>query len=417
MTLFEVSGAVLTAVAIFGYINHRFIRLPDTLGTTVVGLVASLVLLLFGFSGSGVRQAQALIQHIDFSEVVFHGLLGLLLFAGSLHVNFSELKTRLLPIFLLATLGVVSSTLVVGYGLHYGLLLAGQPIPLLHCLVFGALISPTDPIAVLGILKKAGAPKNVELKITGESLFNDGTAVVAFLLLLGLASGKGAPTVGGTMLLLVKEVAGGIGLGLLLGWGVVRLLRDVDSYLVEILTTLAAAIGGYGLAEALHVSAPLTVVVAGLMVGNKGATRAMSEATREHLFSFWTLLDEILNLVLFGLIGIMILALSFGLENIVAAAIAIPVVLIARWLSVVVSLGLSRVERGSEPHAVKVLTWGGLRGGISIALALSLPQLEGRPMLITASYAVVLFSLLVQAPTLGPLIERLRREDAVPGRR
>ncbi|MCW7540495.1 sodium:proton antiporter [Aquabacterium sp. A7-Y] len=416
MTLFQVSGAVLTAVAVFGYINHRFIRLPDTLGTTVVGLVASLVLLAFGFNESGaVAQAQKFVQHIDFSEVVFHGLLGLLLFAGSLHVNFSELKTRLLPIFLLATLGVVSSTLVVGYGLHYGLRLVGQEVPLLHCLVFGALISPTDPIAVLGILKKAGAPKNVELKITGESLFNDGTAVVAFLLLLGLASGKGSPTVGGTAMLLLKEVAGGIGLGLVIGWGVVALLREVHSYLVEILATLAAAVGGYALAEALHVSAPLTVVVAGLMVGNKGAVRPMSEATREHLFSFWTLLDEILNLVLFGLIGMMILALSFGLENIVASAIAIPVVLFARWMSVVVSLGLSRVEGGSEPHAVKVLTWGGLRGGISIALALSLPQMEGRSMLISAAYAVVLFSLLVQAPTLGPLIERLKGGAAAKG--
>lgn len=417
MTLFEVSALVLTVVAIFGYINHRVLRLPDTLGNTAVGLLASVVLIGVGSAMPGFTQhARAVVDHIDFSEVVFHGLLPLLLFASGLHVDFASLRTRLVPVFVLATIGVLVSSVVVGYALHFGLALVGVGVPLPYCFVFGALISPTDPIAVIGVLKKAGAPQAVESKITGESLFNDGTGVVAFLVLLGLATGAATPTPLGLARMLTMEILGGLVVGAAVGTVALLLVRDIDSYPVEIITTLAAAIGGFALAERLHVSGPLVVVVAGLVVGNRGV-KSMSDTTREHLFSFWELLDEILNLVLFGLIGMMILALPIGMDNVRAALIAIPVVLFARWMSVAISLALSRKGRRAEAETVSVLTWGGLRGGISIALALSLPQFNGRSELVSAAYGVVLFSLLVQATTLGRLVRHfaVRQERAASG--
>ena len=411
MTFFEISALVLTVVALFGYINHRVLRLPDTLGNTAVGLVASLVLVGAGSAVPGFTQhARNVVDHIDFSEAVFHGLLPLLLFASGLHVDFAALRKRLIPVFVLATLGVVISTVVVGHALSFGLALVGVEVPLAYCFVFGALISPTDPIAVIGVLKKAGAPQAVESKITGESLFNDGTGVVAFMVLLGLAAGGTRPTPLALAAMLGTEILGAIAVGIAVGIAALLLVRDVDSYPVEIITTLAAALGGFALAERLHVSGPLVVVVAGLVVGNRGARR-MSETTREHLFSFWELLDEILNLVLFGLIGMMIVALSFGMENFLAAVIAIPVVLFARWMSVAISLALSGKGRRAEVETVSVLTWGGLRGGISIALALSLPQFEGRSELISAAYGVVLFSLLVQATTLGRLVKHFAHQQ------
>ncbi len=407
MTLFEVSGLVLMAVALFGYINHRFLGLPVTLGNTVVGLVASLLLVLYGtIDPVFATKTRTVVENIDFAEVVFHGFLALLLFAGSLHVNVQDLRSKTFPIFMLSTVGVVVSTVVVGVVLHYGLALLGIKVGVLHCMLFGALISPTDPIAAIGVLKQAGAPKSVEMKITGESLFNDGTGVVAFLLVLGLATGTSAPSWTEVAWLLMKEVAGGITVGLVLGWVILQMLRGVDSYPVEITTTLAAVVGGYALAEHLHVSAPLTVVMLGLLVGNKGVTELMSATTREHLLSFWELLDEILNLVLFGLIGINILALSFDLSNIVTALLAVPVVLLGRWMSVVISLLFDRARSTANTAVVTVLTWGGLRGGISIALALSMPQFEGRSLLVSATYAVVLFSLLVQGTTLKRVVQR-----------
>lgn len=408
MTLFELAGLLLFLVALFGYANHRFLKMPDTLGAMAVGLLASGVMVLLGLKDEAAHaSAVRLLSAINFSELMFHGMLGLLLFAGSLHVNVVNLHSQRIAIFLLASVGVIVSTLAVGYSFHYALSLMGQPIDLVYCLMFGALISPTDPIAVMGVLKKAGVPASLSTKITGESLFNDGTAVVAFLLLLGLATGATQPTAAAMGTLFVKEVGGGVLLGLALGYGAILMLKGMDGYPVEILTTLAVATGGYALAERLHVSAPLAIVIAGLVVGNTGAKVAMSETTRAHLFTFWELLDELLNLVLFALIGLELLVLSFEADSMLAGAVAIPLVLGARWLSVAVPLMASPLRNNLTPHALTVLTWGGLRGGISVALALSLPKFEGQPTVVMATYCVVVFSLLVQGTTLAPLIGRL----------
>ncbi|KWU19027.1 cation:proton antiporter [Burkholderia cenocepacia] len=408
MTMFQGAGALLTLIAIFGFINQRFFKLPDTLGITAVGLFACLC---FAVASIGhpemVAHARALVGMVDFSDLVFHGLLSLLLFAGALHVDLSRMRAVKLPVFLLATVGVVISTAVVGVGFHLLTLAIGHPVSLLWSLVFGALISPTDPIAVMSVLKNAGVVENVEVKIAGEALFNDGTAVVAFVTLLGLATGSNDFSAGHVVVTLLREVLGAGVLGLALGYGAFLLLRGMDSYPVEIMISLALATAGYSIAEAVHVSAPLAVVVMGLVIGNHAATQAMSEKTREHLFNFWHLLDELLNLVLFGLIGLEVIALSFHLEVFVLGVLAIPVVLLARALSVYAPLTALRGFREMSPHTVKIMTWGGLRGGISIALALSLPEFEGRVVLIGVTYVVTLWSLLVQATTLAPFIRRL----------
>ena len=409
MSLFELIGALATAIAVFGYINHKFIKLPDTVGITAMGLLVSLALAIIGRQVPGaVHWASDFASHLNLPEVVFHGLLSVLLFAGSLHINISDLAQQRVPVFVLSTVGVVLSTVIVGFGTHWLLAVLGIDIALTYCLLFGALISPTDPIAVLGVLKTAGAPKSLETKISGESLFNDGTGVVAYLVLLGIATGASEPTFSAVSLLLAKEVIGALVVGLAVGYIAFFMLKGVDSYPVEILITLALATGGYAFAERMHVSAPLAVVVMGLVIGNHGARSAMSQKTREHLFPFWELLDEVLNLVLFGLIGIKLLSLGAADVSWLAAAALLPVVLLARFVSVGLPALALRPFLTPTPHAVKVLTWGGLRGGISVALALSLPPFEGKELFVVATYAVVLFSLLVQAPTLGPLLKKLK---------
>lgn len=409
MSIFELIGALATAVAVFGYINHKFIRLPDTIGITAMGLLVSLALAIVGRHVPGaVAWASDFAGRLDLPEVVFHGLLSILLFAGSLHINISDLAKQRLPVFVLSTVGVLLSTFIVGYGTHWLLAALGIDIGLNYCLLFGALISPTDPIAVLGVLKTAGAPKSLETNISGESLFNDGTGVVAYLVLLGIVAGTSEPTFSAVSLLLATEVIGALVVGLAVGYVAFFMLKGVDSYPVEILITLALATGGYSFAERVHVSAPLAVVVMGLVIGNHGARSAMSPTTREHLFSFWELLDEVLNLVLFGLIGIKLLSLGAADVSWFAAAALVPVVLLARFASVGLPVLALRPWLTPTPHTVKVLTWGGLRGGISVALALSLPQFLGKELFVTATYAVVLFSLLVQAPTLGPLLRKLK---------
>lgn len=407
MSFFEIIGALLATVAVFGYLNHKFIRLPDSIGITATGMVISLLLAVVGHHYPvAIQWASDFSEGLDFSEAVFHGLLGVLLFAGSLHVNISEIAKQRLSIFTLATVGVVISTAVVGVGMYWLLKTLGVPVALVYCLLFGALISPTDPIAVLGLLKTAGVPKALEMDITGESLSNDGTGVVLFLVLLGIATGTAEASVASVSKMLAMEVGGAVVVGLALGYGAFFMLKGVDSYPVEILITLALATGGYSLAERLHVSAPLAVVISGLVVGNQGAAHAMSETTRQHLFSFWELLDEVLNLVLFGLIGIKLLSLADTDVSWAAAAMAIPLVLLARFVSVGLPLLALKPWLNSVTHTVKILTWGGLRGGISIALALSLPEFEGKSLFVVATYGVVLFSLIVQAPTLSPLLRK-----------
>lgn len=408
VSLFELFGLLIALVAILGYLNHRFVGLPDTIGITAIGLAASLGLTLFGAQAPEiVGQARVLAEQINLTEAVFHGLLGTLLFAGSLHVDWTKLTHQRGLIVALATVGVLVSTVATGGLLHLALKLLGVHIDLLHCMLFGALISPTDPIAALGVLKTANAPKPLENAISGESLFNDATGVVAFMVLLGIATGHAQPTVGAIGQLLFQEVFGALGLGLSAGYGVYLMLRTTNSFAVEILLTMALATAGYALAERMHVSAPLAVVVMGLVVGNKCSRDSEQDTrTREHLFMAWDFIDEVLTLILFGLVALKLLALGPDAIAWVLALTAVPVVLVARATSVALPVWALGTRSLLPPHAWKLLTWGGMRGGISVALALSLPAFEGKELLVTSTYVVVLFSLLVQASTLGRMLRR-----------
>jgi len=409
MRLFDILALLLSLAALFAYLNHRLLRLPAAIGLMLIALLASLGLIGLHALGFHLEEPiKLMLNQIDFDETVLHGLLGFLLFAGALHINLADLARQAGVILVLATVSVVAATLLIGGIMWWLFDLLGLQIPLIYCLLFGALISPTDPIAVLGILKSAGAPKSLETKITGESLFNDGVAVVVFLLLLGIATGGGEVTPGQVLQLFAVEALGGALFGLLLGGLAYLMLRQVDSYQVEVLITLALVGGGYALAERWHLSAPVAMVVAGLLIGNHGRMLAMSDHTREHLDTFWELVDEILNAVLFVLIGLEVLVLTFTASYLLAGLLAIPVVLLVRLVSVGLPIGLMRRFRSFSPGVVSLLTWGGLRGGVSIALALSLPQGEVRDALVAVTYLVVAFSILVQGLTLGPLTRRLQ---------
>jgi CPA1 family monovalent cation:H+ antiporter len=407
MTSMQIISVLLTLAAVFSYLNHRFFKLPTTIGLMLISLVVSLGLILAHYLGFDLEtRAEAILQQIDFNETLMNGLLSFLLFAGALHVNLEDLARQKWVIASFATLGVVMSTFIIG-GLTYAMLqLLGLALPFLHCLVFGALISPTDPIAVLGLLKKAKASRTLETKITGESLFNDGVGVVVFLILLGMLTGEHTFDAGRVGLLLVQEAGGGILLGLALGWIAYRMLRSIDNYQVEILITLALVTGGYALAMALHMSGPLAIVAAGLLIGNHGRSWAMSETTRDHLDKFWELIDEILNAVLFVLIGLEILILPLNSAYWLAGLAAIPMVLLARFVSVGIPVSALRLRRTFSPHVIKIMTWGGLRGGISVALALSLPAGEERSLILTITYVIVIFSIVVQGLSLPALLRK-----------
>ncbi|MTW20354.1 cation:proton antiporter [Allochromatium palmeri] len=412
MHLFDILAVLLSLAAAFSWINHRFIRLPTTIGLMLIALLLSLGLLIAPLDAEWHSTLKLLLEEVDFEDTVLHGMLGFLLFAGALHVDLHDLARHKGVIAILASASVIVATLLIGMGAWLLFWLLGLDVPFIYCLLFGALISPTDPIAVLGILKGAGAPESLNTKITGESLFNDGVAVVLFLTLVGIATGAHQASLFNALGMLGYEVIGGALLGFLSGGLVLLMLRHVDDYQVEILLTLALATGGYALADQLHLSAPIAIVVAGLMIGNHGRQRAMSETTRQHLDDFWELVDEILNAVLFVLIGLEVLVLDLSGGPLIAGTLAIPLVLAARALSVGLPIGLMRRMRDFAPGTVTLLTWAGLRGGISIALALSLPDGETRDILVSVTYVVVVFSILVQGLTLGPLVRVIgRRAD------
>ena len=404
MHLFDILAILLSLAAAFSWINHRFIRLPTTIGLMLLALLLSLGLLIAPLDSEWQAALKQLLEDVHFEDTVLHGMLGFLLFAGALHVDLHDLARQKWVIAILASASVIGATLLIALGGWLLFRLIGLDVPFIYCLLFGALISPTDPIAVLGILKGAGAPESLNTKITGESLFNDGVAVVLFLTLLGIATGAKEPSLLGALGMLGYEALGGALMGFLSGGLVLLMLSRVDDYQVEILLTLALATGGYALAEHLHLSAPIAIVVAGLMIGNHGRQRAMSEKTRRHLDDFWELVDEILNAVLFVLIGLEVLVLELSGGPLLAGALAIPLVLAARALSVGLPIGMMRRMRDFAPGTVTLLTWAGLRGGISIALALSLPAGETRDILVSVTYVIVVFSILVQGLTLGPLV-------------
>ncbi|GAB1721377.1 MAG: sodium:proton antiporter [Nitrospira sp.] len=404
MTLMQSITILVCLSAGFSYLTHRYIKLPVTIGLMAIALAMSLVLLFLGKLGYGIEsQAKSFVQGIDFGDALLHGMLSFLLFAGALHVNLHDLLDQKWFIGTLACGGVLVSTAIVGSLTYLGLDWLGHPIPLIAAFLFGALISPTDPIAVLGILKNANAPKRLEVKITGESLFNDGVGVAVFLVLLAMAdSGRVTPEAVGWLLL--QEAVGGIVLGLVLGYGAYLMLKSIDQHSVEILITLALVMGGYAAADVLHTSGPIAVVVAGLLIGNQGRLLAMSDTTREYLDTFWELIDELLNAILFVLIGLEVLVLSFKDEYLFAGLLAIPLVLFARFISVSLPVQFFRLFEDLTNRATLILTWGGLRGGISVAMALSLPASPYRDAIVTMTYIVVVFSILVQGLTIERLI-------------
>jgi CPA1 family monovalent cation:H+ antiporter len=406
MNFIDIITILITLAALFSYLNHRFFHLPNTIGLMLCGLGMSLCLIALGRFATGVKiGASAIIGGIDFNELLLHGMLSFLLFAGALNVNINDLIKQKWVISSLALAGTVFSTFLVG-GFAWAVMhWMGFHIPFLYCLLFGALISPTDPIAVLGILKASAAPDTLKAKITGESLFNDGIGVVLFIVLLEIVTGGGNPSPWHVLQIFAQEALGGIVFGFCVGWIAYRMLKKVDNYQVEILITLALVMGGYALASALHISGPLAIVVAGLLIGNHGRSFAMSAVTRDHLDMFWELMDEIMNAVLFVLIGLEMVVLTLTLHYILAGILMIPLVLLARLVSVSIPVSVLKFKRSFSPNAVKILTWGGLRGGISVALALSLPAGSSRDVVLTTTYIIVVFSILVQGLTIKKLVD------------
>lgn len=373
--IFEVTALLISITALFSYVNYRWLKLPQTIGVMVLALFTSLVFVILGHVGfDGITKAARLIlNHIHFDQTLMKGMLSFLLFAGALHIDINDLLARKLTISFLATFGLLLSTFLFATGIFFLFKLFGVYVPYIYCLLFGAVISPTDPIAVMGILKNAGISKNLRTTIAGESLFNDGIAVVVFTVLYGIAVHSHPVSFFHISYLFLLEAVGGAVLGLLLGWGTYLLLKSIDNYDVEILLTLALVMGGYALASALHTSGPIAIVAAGLLIGNKGRRLAMSESVRRHLDTFWEMMDEILNAVLFVMIGLEALVLSFSGNLPWIGLAAIPVILLSRLISVALPVSILKRWRSFAPGIIKIMTWGGLRGGISIALALSLP--------------------------------------------
>ncbi len=411
MDLLQLTSLLIVMAGLFGAVNYLFLRLPTAIGILVVSLAASLAILGFDFIFQGFTiddGVRSLVSGIAFSDALLEGMLGLLLFAGALHVKLSDLREQWRVVALMATIGIALSTMVGGVGFSW---LTGMPF--LIALVFGALISPTDPVAVLGVLREASLRKSLETKIAGESLFNDGVGYVVFLVLVGLAFPHGdehASGLSGAVRLFFQEAFGGALLGLVLGWLTFRLMRRIDDYSLEVLLTLGLAFGGYQLAVWLHVSAPIMAVCAGLLIGDIGAAHGMSEETRKYVDAFWKLIDEILNAVLFLLIGIEVFAVTFSFDTAVSGVAAIALALFARLVAVSVPIFILKPFRTFSRGAIPIMTWGGLKGGISVALALSLPEGEWKSLILTSTYIVVIFSIVVQGLTVTRLANKVGRE-------
>ncbi|WP_386627473.1 cation:proton antiporter [Sulfitobacter geojensis] len=415
MTLLQIASLLIVLAGVFGAINYLFLKLPSAIGILVVALFASLMVIVTDalFPALTVEESiRAQVLELEFSEALLEGMLGLLLFAGALHVKLSDLRKAWLLILLMATMGIAVSTLIVGVAFSW---ITGMPIMI--ALIFGALISPTDPVAVLGVLRDADLPKSLETKIAGESLFNDGVGYVVFLVLVGLAFPSGdahGAGLSGAATLFVQEALGGAVLGIVLGWLTFRVMRLIDDYALEVLITLGLAFGGYELAVWLHVSAPIMAVCAGLLIGDIGAKHGMSEETRQYVDAFWKLVDEILNAVLFLMIGFEVFAVAFKTDFALAGLMAIVISLVARLAAVSIPVLMLRPFQSFSTGVIPIMTWGGLKGGISVALALSLPENEWKPLILTATYIVVIFSIIVQGLTITRLANRVGPTPELP---
>ncbi|MFT6215003.1 MAG: CPA1 family monovalent cation:H+ antiporter [Roseivirga sp.] len=412
MNVFTIITILIVLSAVFAFINTKFLKLPFTIGLMLIAIVFTLAITILGsFNHYILDEAKLLIQSIDFETALLDIMLSFLLFAGALHTKLDALKKHRVPIALFATMGIVVSTFIIGTLMYYLAIVLGHEIDYIYCLLFGALISPTDPIAVLGILKDANAPKKLEIKIVGESLFNDGVGVVVFLVIYKIAE-QGLASVEATEVsfLFLEEVVGGIALGLIGGWLVFQLMRTIDNYETEVIITLALVMGLSALAHLIHVSGPLAVVVAGIFIGNKSPKIAWSETTQNYVDKFWELLDVLLNAILFVLIGLELLVITINGEYITFGLIAIPIALIARYLALAGPVALFKKKLDFIPKTNLIMTWGGIRGGISIALALSLkPEME-RELFLTVTYIIVVFSIIGQGLTLGPLVKWVLRK-------
>ena len=416
MSIFSIGAILVGLSALFGFFNHRFLHLPHTIGLVVIALLASLSIiglnLILPSAQIGQRVTDVLRQ-IDFNETLMHGMLSFLMFAGALHADFSAIKTSRLTIGVMSVFGTLISTFVIGASMWFLLGFFEFKFPFVWALVFGALISPTDPVAVLSLFKTVEVPDTLQAKMTGESLFNDGVGVVLFTVVLAIAladEGHGG-NIGPTEVikLFFTEVAGGALLGLVAGYIGYRAMYGIDESSLEVLITLALVMVTYSLALSLHMSGPIAMVVAGLFIGNSGVKYAMSEKTRDYVLTFWTLIDEILNSVLFLLIGLEVLVVAESIENLWFALLAIPVTLFARTFSVTIPITILSHWETFTKGAVPILIWGGLRGGIAVALALSLPDIKYKFAILTITYGVVLFSIIVQGLTVKPLIKRVVR--------
>ena len=408
MTFLQITSLLIVLAGAFGAINYLFLKLPSAIGILIVALLASFGVMLLDIAAPSLGVADVVrttVLGIDFSDALLEGMLGLLLFAGALHVKLADLEREWSVVMLMATIGIALSTTIVGFGFSW---LTGMPI--LIALVFGSLISPTDPVAVLGVLRDANLQKSLETKIAGESLFNDGVAYVVFLVLVGLAFPHGDDHGSGltaAVELFFQEALGGAILGIVLGWLTFRVMRRIDDYSLEVLITLGLAFGGYQIAVFLHVSAPIMAVCAGLLIGDIGAKHGMSEETAHYVDAFWKLIDEILNAVLFLLIGFEVFAIAFEFEFLTAGVAAIALALVARLAAVAVPILILRPFRDFSAGVIPIMTWGGLKGGISVALALSLPDGEWKPLILTTTYVVVIFSIIVQGLTVARLSEKV----------
>lgn len=413
MDYYAIASILIVLSAIFSYINVRFLKLPITIGLMIITIVMTVIIVVIGqFDNTLLLHEKELISQIDFKTVLLDIMLSFLLFAGALHTNFDQLKIQRRPVLVFATLGVLVSTFLVGLFMYYMFSILGYHINFIYCLLFGALISPTDPIAVLGILKKAGAAKKLEAKIVGESLFNDGVGVVIFLTIYAIAAKPNAAIEFSDIAILFgQEVIGGLVLGLILGYITYKLMKSIDNYEVEVIITLAVVMGGSLLAHQWHLSAPLAMVTAGLMVGNDTMRHsAMSEITETYVDKFWELVDVLLNTVLFVMIGMEMLVLNFETNYVVAGLIAVPLVLLSRYMSLWLPIKFFSKKLQFVKHTNLIMTWGGLRGGISIALALSLTQEMHRELFLVITYIIVVISIIGQGLTVGPIIKRLSKD-------
>ncbi|MEM1337204.1 MAG: sodium:proton antiporter [Bacteroidota bacterium] len=410
MDYYTIITILICLTALFGYVNARLLKLPSTIGLMLITMLCTLLVLALSYFDDTLLKAESeLISQINFETVLMDYMLSFLLFAGALHINFESLKEYRWPIIAFATIGVLTSTFLVGTSVYYLLEVLGMPLSYSYCLLFGALISPTDPIAVLGILKKANAPKKLEIKIVGESLFNDGVGVVIFITLFEIASkGMSAMTPMDIVRLFGLEVIGGLALGAVIGWITFKMLKSIDDFSTEVIITIAAVMAGTVTAEKFHVSAPLAMVVAGLLIGgDKSRDNAMSGVTELYLDKFWELVDVILNAILFVLIGMEMLVLNFAKSYVILGIIAIPIVLLCRYTSLWLPIKIFERRLDFAPKTNLIMTWGGLRGGISIALALSLTNEMNREMFIVMTYIIAVFSILVQGLTLESFIKKI----------